>query len=156
LTAEDALLDPYFAGMHDAAREPLAEPISKLEFEFEKRKLTCDEVRDLIYKEVLEYHPQAKREFLTGEAPANFVFPSAVDNFRRQFAHLEAGGAPGVAAGGAGAPRELRRQAQSMPREQMAAYRHETSKNLARSDTINTHTPHASDGGEHTSVDMDV
>ena len=49
-------------GLHNPAREPLAEPISKLEYEFEKRKLTVEEVRDLIYREVLEYHPQIKRE----------------------------------------------------------------------------------------------
>jgi hypothetical protein len=112
--AEEALLDPYFVGLHNPTREPLAEPISKLEYEFEKRKLTVEEVRDLIYREVLEYHPQAKREYMTGEAASQFVFPSAVDNFKRQFAHLE-----GAAAGGVGATRELRRQAQSLPREQM-------------------------------------
>ncbi len=58
--ADEALLDPYFAGLHNPAREPLAEPISKLEYEFEKRRLTSDEVRDLIYREVLEYHPQVR------------------------------------------------------------------------------------------------
>ena len=94
----------------------MAEPISKLEYEFEKRKLTVDEVRDLIYREVLEYHPQAKREYTTGEAASRFMFPSAVDNFKRQFAHLESGLA---GASGGGAARELRRQAQSLPREQM-------------------------------------
>ena len=117
-SAADALLDPYFTGLHNPAREPIAEPISKLDYEFEKRKLTVDEVRDLIFREVLEYHPQAKREYTAGEAPSSFMFPSAVDNFRRQFAYLESGGQP-MAAGASGAGRELRRQAQSLPREQM-------------------------------------
>jgi hypothetical protein len=40
-----------------------------------------------------------------------------VDAFKKQFAHLE--GAASGAPGGAGASRELRRQAQSLPREQM-------------------------------------
>ncbi len=80
-------------------------------------------MRDLIYREVLEYHPQAQREYLAGEAPSRFIYPSAVDNFKRQFAYLEAGGAAGSAAGGAGASRELRRQAQSLPREQMVRVR---------------------------------
>ena len=44
------------------------------------------QVRDLIYREALEYHPQAKREYYSGEAPSRFVFPSAVDNFKRQCA----------------------------------------------------------------------
>ena len=65
------------------------------------------QVRDLIYREALEYHPQAKREYESGETPSRFVFPSAVDNFKRQFAHLEAGGNRAVA-----------RQANSLPREQ--------------------------------------
>ena len=141
-TAEEALMDPYFAGLHDPAREPVAEPISRREFEFEKRKLSVEEVRDLIYREALEYHPQAKREFYnTSEQPSGFVFPSAVDAFKRQFAHLEGGGMP---AGSPGAVRELRRQAQSLPREQMQAYRNEAGAHLARSDTINTHDPNIS------------
>ena len=148
-SAADSLLDPYFTGLHNPAREPCAEPISKLDYEFEKRKLTVDEVRDLIYREVLEYHPQAKREYTAGETPANFVFPSAVDNFKRQFAYLEGGGQPMTSGAG------LRRQAQSLPREQMvrpctraapaaaadcrwcmlqAQYRHEASNLVARAD----------------------
>ena len=120
-TAEEALADPYFAGLHDPAREPIAVPISKLDFEFEKRKLAVEEVRDLIYKEALEYHPAAKRDFLGGvEHASGFVYPSAVDAFKRQFAHLEAANAASAPGGMAsGASRELRRQAQSMPRENM-------------------------------------
>jgi hypothetical protein len=33
-------------------REPSRHPISKLEFEFERRKLAKDDVRELIYREV--------------------------------------------------------------------------------------------------------
>ena len=142
-SAEEALTDPYFAGLHNAGREPTAEPISKLEFEFEKHKLSCDDVRDLIYREVLEYHPQAKREYLQGETSSRFMFPSAVDHFRRQFARLEGegpGGGPGLGGG-----RDLRRQAASLPREH-SVHTHEHSalgapRNMARSDTIGTHTP---------------
>lgn len=46
------------AGLHSVAREPTAAPLSKIAFEFDRRKLTMDDVRDLIYREVLEYHPQ--------------------------------------------------------------------------------------------------
>jgi len=111
-TAEEALADPYFAGLATPAREPAAQPVSKLAFEFERRKLTADEVRDLIYREVLEYHPAVLADYLAaagggggvggrGGAP-NFLYPSALDNFRRQFAHLEAGGAANAAGGGGG------------------------------------------------------
>jgi hypothetical protein len=29
-------------------------------FEFERRKLAIDDVRELIYREILEYHPQVR------------------------------------------------------------------------------------------------
>ena len=47
-----ALNDPYFHGLSNGEREPSTVPISKLEFEFERRKLTKDDVRELIYREV--------------------------------------------------------------------------------------------------------
>lgn len=48
-----ALTDPYFTGLANSEREPITQPISKLEFEFERRKLARDDVRELIYREVL-------------------------------------------------------------------------------------------------------
>lgn len=47
-----ALADPYFRGLANVDREPSTQPISKLEFEFERKKLTKDDVRELIYREV--------------------------------------------------------------------------------------------------------
>ncbi|CAA7017285.1 unnamed protein product [Microthlaspi erraticum] len=59
-TAEEALADPYFHGLANVDREPSTQPIPKLEFEFERRKITKEDMRELIYRE-----------------------------FKRQFAHLE-------------------------------------------------------------------
>ncbi|KAI3409558.1 Mitogen-activated protein kinase [Psidium guajava] len=88
-TAEEGLADPYFHGLANLDREPSAQPISKLEFEFERRKLTKDDVRELIYREILEYHPQMLQEYLRGGDQISFMYPSGVDRFKRQFAHLE-------------------------------------------------------------------
>ncbi len=44
MSAQAALADPYFAGLSQPAREPSAQPVSKLAFEFERRKLQVDEV----------------------------------------------------------------------------------------------------------------
>lgn len=44
-TSEDALADPYFAGLSQPGREPSAQPVSKLAFDFERRKLSSSEVR---------------------------------------------------------------------------------------------------------------
>ncbi|EPS65030.1 hypothetical protein M569_09750, partial [Genlisea aurea] len=89
-SAEEALSDPYFRGLSNSDREPTAQPISKLEFEFERKKLTKDDVRELIYREILEYHPQMLQEYLRcGDQISGFMYPSGIDRFKRQFAHLE-------------------------------------------------------------------
>ncbi|KAL6963138.1 Mitogen-activated protein kinase 9 [Sarracenia purpurea var. burkii] len=88
-SAEEALADPYFHGLANVDREPSTQPISKLEFEFERRKLSKDDVRELIYREILEYHPQMLQEYLRGGEQTSFMYPSGVDRFKRQFAHLE-------------------------------------------------------------------
>ena len=47
-----ALADPYFDGLANVDNEPPMKLISKFEFEFERRKLAEDDVRELIYREV--------------------------------------------------------------------------------------------------------
>ncbi|CAA2970377.1 mitogen-activated kinase 9 [Olea europaea subsp. europaea] len=44
-TTEEALGHPYFHGLSNVGLEPSTQPISKLEFEFERRKLAKDDVR---------------------------------------------------------------------------------------------------------------
>ena len=123
-TAEQALADPYFTGLSQPSREPSAQPISKLAFEFERRKLQVDEVRELIYREVLEYHPQMLADYLSGGSKQpNFVYPSGVDKFKLQFAHLEAGGT---------GPHHALGQATSLPRERVAEFQAEAARYLHR------------------------
>lgn len=42
------------AGLHLSSREPLAQPVSKLAFQFDRCKVTMEDVRHLIYQEILE------------------------------------------------------------------------------------------------------
>ncbi|CAI0383347.1 unnamed protein product, partial [Linum tenue] len=86
---EQALADPYFYGLANLENEPTRAPISKLEFEFERRRLTRDDVRELIYREILEYHPEMLNEYLRGIDQTHFVYPSGVDWCKEQFACLE-------------------------------------------------------------------
>lgn len=88
-TAEEALADPYFRNIAKVEREPSAQPVTKMEFEFERRRITKEDVRELIYREILEYHPKLLKEFLEGSESTGFMYPSAVDHFKRQFAYLE-------------------------------------------------------------------
>ncbi|XP_006469176.1 mitogen-activated protein kinase 9 [Citrus sinensis] len=88
-SAEEALADPYFHGLANLEEEPSRKPISKLVFEFERRKLIKDDVRELIYREILEYHPHMLEEYLQGTDHTHFMYPSGVDQFKQQFARLE-------------------------------------------------------------------
>ncbi|ONK68522.1 uncharacterized protein A4U43_C05F12800 [Asparagus officinalis] len=91
-TAEEALADPYFKGLAKVEREPSCQPITKMEFEFERRRVTKEDIRDLIFREILEYHPQLLKDYISGDEGTNFLYPSAVDQFRKQFSHLEENG----------------------------------------------------------------
>ena len=59
-----ALADPYFHGLANVDHEPSRQPISKLEFDFERRKLSKDDVRELIYREVLKPPEEGDRGIL--------------------------------------------------------------------------------------------
>ncbi|XP_060172690.1 mitogen-activated protein kinase 9-like [Lycium barbarum] len=148
-SAEEGLADPYFRGLSNADREPSRPPISKLEFEFEKRKLAKDDVRELIYREILEYHPQMLQEYLSGgEQTSGFMYPSGVDRFKRQFAHLEEHQSRGERS------TPLQRQHASLPRERVPAPKDDASSqnNDCEKRTVSTtlqSPPALSEGSDH-------
>ena len=70
-----ALTDPYFRGLSKPEREPSCKPIRKLEFDFEHRKLSKDDIRELIFQEILEYHPQLLKDYRDGTERTTFLYP---------------------------------------------------------------------------------
>nr|AKP99750.1 mitogen-activated protein kinase 19 [Cucumis sativus] len=84
-SAVEALADPYFKGLAKVEREPSCRPISRSEFEFERRKLTKDDVRELLYREILEYHPQIRDDYLNGTETTKLHYPSVTGHFKSQF-----------------------------------------------------------------------
>ncbi|KAK4787798.1 hypothetical protein SAY86_011631 [Trapa natans] len=109
-TAEEALAHPYFKGLAKVEREPSCYPITKMGFEFERRRVTKEDIRELIFREILEYHPQLLKDYINGAERTNFLYPSAVDQFRKQFSHLEEDG------GKSGPVIPLQRKHVSLPR----------------------------------------
>ncbi|CAL5096443.1 unnamed protein product [Urochloa decumbens] len=95
-TAEEALRDPYFKGLSRIEREPSCQPIKKVEFDFEHKRMSKEEIRELIFREILEYHPQLLNSYVNGTERTTFLYPSAVDQFKKQFSHLEESGANGT------------------------------------------------------------
>ncbi|MEW5298717.1 MAG: hypothetical protein WDW36_001806 [Sanguina aurantia] len=128
-TSEEALADPYFAGLHSVSREPVAQPLSRMAFEFDRRKLTLEDVRDLIYREILEYHPAALSDYVAGIPRNGFVYPSALDSFKRQFMACEGQGLMALpkAVAPSGTTQRIH-QAQSLPKEWVADFQQEAAK----------------------------
>ncbi|KAH7433858.1 hypothetical protein KP509_07G089400 [Ceratopteris richardii] len=88
-TAEEALADPFFKCLAKIEREPSSVPSPKTEFDFEKKHLSKDDIRSLIYQEILEYHPQAPKNYVNSRISSSFTIPSAVEQLRRQFDHAQ-------------------------------------------------------------------
>lgn len=62
-----AVADPYFSGLSQPGREPSAQPVSKLSFEFERRKLTTDEVSVHDRGKHVRKHTQQAAEVLASQ-----------------------------------------------------------------------------------------
>ena len=55
-TIDEALAHPYLKDLHCVEDEPTREPVPVIEFEFEKYKLSLQQLKDLVYEEILLYH----------------------------------------------------------------------------------------------------
>lgn len=56
ITVEQALKHPYLKSLHCPEDEPIGEPVSPFDFDFELYSLKIGEYRELIYNEIQLYH----------------------------------------------------------------------------------------------------
>jgi len=56
ITVEEALKHPYLQELHFPDDEPTRAPVPSAEFEFEKYNLSLQQLKDLLYEEILIYH----------------------------------------------------------------------------------------------------
>lgn len=56
ITVTEALDHPYLADLHLEEDEPTREEVNHLDFEFEDYNLTTQQLKDLLYEEILLYH----------------------------------------------------------------------------------------------------
>lgn len=59
ITIEEALAHPYMKNLHFEEDEPLGEPVSRFDFDFELYSLKTSEYKELIYEEIMLYHDEA-------------------------------------------------------------------------------------------------
>lgn len=65
ITVEEALSHPYLAALHCPEDEPVTEPVSAYDFEFEIYDLKREDYKDLLYEEVMLYQSEDKiKEYL--------------------------------------------------------------------------------------------
>lgn len=62
ISVDDALKHPYLTDFHDPDDEPVRAPVNPVEFEFEYVTLNKEQIKDLIYEEILLYHFKEKEE----------------------------------------------------------------------------------------------
>jgi serine/threonine protein kinase len=86
LSAAEALKHPYLKDLHLEEDEPTRDLVNEAEFEFEKHHLSLEQLRDLIYEEILLYHyPNFAKDYYrkisSGENPIKDVLQN--DNAKK-------------------------------------------------------------------------
>lgn len=89
ISAMDALNHPYFSEYRHLGLGAKAEPLPPSEFEFERRTMTPDQMREEFLREILHYHPHVSTELLRSwSSGREYHVKSAVDRFGMQMREL--------------------------------------------------------------------
>lgn len=60
ITVEEALAHPYMKNLHFEDDEPVGDPVSRFDFDFELYSLKTAEYKELIYEEIILYHEESQ------------------------------------------------------------------------------------------------
>jgi len=63
LTVEQALEHPYLQQLHCPEDEPNRTPLETSDFEFERRKIDMNAIREEIFQEALRYYPELRQDY---------------------------------------------------------------------------------------------
>jgi serine/threonine protein kinase len=55
ITVDQALEHPYLSALHCPEDEPITEPVSSFDFDFEIYDLKCEDYKELLFEEVMLY-----------------------------------------------------------------------------------------------------
>merc|ERR1712232_987480 len=64
ITAAQTLAHPYLELLHCEEDEPIRTPLDTADFEFERRKIDMEALREEIFLEALRYNPQSQQQYL--------------------------------------------------------------------------------------------
>jgi len=73
-TASEALQNPYFSALHDPNNEPVRALLPISEFEFERRRITHSACQEELFREILQYYPKKRQEYLAQVAQQSEFF----------------------------------------------------------------------------------
>lgn len=94
ITAEQALMLPYFSEFWTLGLGLEATPLNEEEFQFERRRPTSQDMRLEFINEIAAHHPEARDELLSGVGQGmRYMAPSAAEQFR---ADMDAPGGSGA------------------------------------------------------------
>lgn len=90
ITAVEALSHPFLAKLHMEEDEPAREPVSPMEFEFEKYNLNREQLKDCIYEEILLYHfPEKMKEYEERLKAKQSIYKHIINNDNKAFVDQE-------------------------------------------------------------------
>lgn len=90
VSIEEALKHEYLKDLYCPEDEPIREPLNSQEFEFENENLNKEQIKDLIYEEILLYHfDDVKKNYEDKLKNGKSIIQHIMKNENKDFSHYE-------------------------------------------------------------------